>query len=104
MRVLTPVVPISASLPAVSVATAVAAGPRRQGWLARVVPVVTRMTEAGYDIEVHAPLADFPGDDVVQDTVRMNRLLGDWVRTMPEQYYWVHKRLKTRPEGEPGLY
>ena len=71
---------------------------------ARVVPVVTRMTEAGYDIEVHAPLADFPGDDVVQDTVRMNRLLGDWVRTMPEQYYWVHKRLKTRPEGEPGLY
>ena len=71
---------------------------------ARVVPVVTRMTEAGYDIEVHAPLADFPGDDVAQDTVRMNRLLGDWVRTMPEQYYWVHKRLKTRPEGEPGLY
>jgi KDO2-lipid IV(A) lauroyltransferase len=71
---------------------------------ARVVPVVTRMTDAGYDIEVHAPLTDFPGDDVVQDTVRMNRLLGEWVRTMPEQYYWVHKRLKTRPEGEPGFY
>jgi KDO2-lipid IV(A) lauroyltransferase len=26
------------------------------------------------------------------------------VRTMPEQYYWVHKRFKTRPEGEPGFY
>jgi KDO2-lipid IV(A) lauroyltransferase len=26
------------------------------------------------------------------------------VRTMPEQYYWVHKRLKTRPEGEAGFY
>ena len=71
---------------------------------ARVVPVVTRMTPGGYAIEVHAPLADFPGDDLVQDTTRMNRLLADWVRTMPEQYYWVHKRLKTRPEGEAGFY
>ncbi len=71
---------------------------------ARVVPVVTRMTDAGYDIEVHAPLTDFPSDDMVQDTVRMNRLLAEWVRSMPEQYYWVHKRLKTRPEGEPSFY
>ena len=71
---------------------------------ARVVPVVTRMTSLGYDIEVHAPLDDFPREDLVQDTSRMNRLLADWVRTMPEQYYWVHKRLKTRPEGEAGFY
>ena len=71
---------------------------------ARVVPVVTRMTPQGYDIEVHPPLENFPGEDLVQDTTRMNRLLADWVRTMPEQYYWVHKRLKTRPEGEPGFY
>ena len=35
---------------------------------------------------------------------RTNRLLAEWVRTMPEQYYWVHKRFKTRPEGEPGFY
>jgi KDO2-lipid IV(A) lauroyltransferase len=71
---------------------------------ARVVPVVTRMTAQGYDIEVHAPLADFPSDDLEMDTIRTNRLLADWVRTMPEQYYWVHKRFKTRPEGEPGFY
>jgi KDO2-lipid IV(A) lauroyltransferase len=62
------------------------------------------MTSLGYDIEVHAPLDDFPSEDSVQDTSRMNRLLADWVRTMPEQYYWVHKRLKTRPEGEAGFY
>jgi KDO2-lipid IV(A) lauroyltransferase len=71
---------------------------------ARVVPVVTRMTPLGYDIEVHAPLSDFPTADLAQDTLRMNGLLADWVRTMPEQYYWVHKRFKTRPEGEPGFY
>ena len=27
-----------------------------------------------------------------------------FIATMPEQYYWVHKRFKTRPEGEPGVY
>lgn len=71
---------------------------------ARVMPVVTRMTPEGYDIEVDAPLTDFPTDDVVEDTARLNRLLADWVRSMPEQYYWVHKRFKTRPEGESGFY
>lgn len=71
---------------------------------ARVVPVVTRLTPQGYDMEVHAPLINFPGTDLVQDTIRINGLLTDWVRTMPEQYYWVHRRLKTRPEGEPGVY
>jgi KDO2-lipid IV(A) lauroyltransferase len=71
---------------------------------ARVVPVITRMTPEGYDIEVHAPLQDFPTADLVQDTARVNRLLADWVQTMPEQYYWVHKRFKTRPEGEPSFY
>jgi len=71
---------------------------------ARVVPVVTRMTPTGYDIEVQAPLENFPTQDLALDTARMNALLADWVRTMPEQYYWVHKRLKTRPEGAAGFY
>jgi KDO2-lipid IV(A) lauroyltransferase len=71
---------------------------------ARVVPVVTRMTAQGYDIEVQAPLVNFPSDDLLADTARMNRVLGDWIQTMPEQYYWVHKRLKTRPEGQAGVY
>ena len=71
---------------------------------ARVVPVVTRMTHAGYTIEVHAPLEHFPTEDLVADTTRMNDVLADCIRTMPEQYHWVHRRFKTRPEGEPGVY
>ena len=71
---------------------------------ARVVPVVTRMTPGGYTIEAHAPLADFPTEDLVADTARMNELLEACIRTMPEQYHWVHRRFKTRPEGEPGVY
>jgi KDO2-lipid IV(A) lauroyltransferase len=30
--------------------------------------------------------------------------VGTWIDTMPEQYYWVHKRFKTRPAGLPPVY
>lgn len=47
---------------------------------------------------------NFPSDDVEGDTRRMNAFLEDRIREMPEQYFWVHKRFKTRPEGEASLY
>jgi KDO2-lipid IV(A) lauroyltransferase len=34
----------------------------------------------------------------------MNRVVEELVLTMPEQYYWVHKRFKTRPPGVPKRY
>ena len=71
---------------------------------ARVVPVVTRMTASGYTIEAHAPLDHFPSDDAVADTARMNQLLEGYIRSMPEQYHWVHRRFKTRPDGESSVY
>jgi KDO2-lipid IV(A) lauroyltransferase len=71
---------------------------------AQVVPVVTRLTAEGYDIEVGQPWGDFPSDDALADTVRMNEWLAQYIRLEPSQYYWVHKRFKTRPEGEPGVY
>lgn len=69
-----------------------------------VVPVVARMTPTGYEVTVHSPWADYPTKDVEADTARMNRELEAMIRSMPEQYYWVHKRFKTRPEGEPSPY
>jgi len=71
---------------------------------ARVVPVTARMTPQGYDIEVHPAWENFPSADVEADTARMNRWLEQVINTMPAQYYWVHKRFKTRPPGEPGVY
>jgi Kdo2-lipid IVA lauroyltransferase/acyltransferase len=65
---------------------------------------MTRMTDAGYDVELLPAWTDYPGEDAVEDTALMNRRLEDMVRTMPEQYFWVHKRFKTRPPGEPSLY
>ena len=69
-----------------------------------VVPVVARMTPEGYEVTVHSPWQDYPTRDVEADTARMNRELEAMIRIMPEQYYWVHKRFKTRPPGEPSPY
>jgi len=71
---------------------------------ARVVPVVTRMTAAGYEVVVHPAWSDFPTDDAESDTALMNRRLEAFINTMPAQYFWVHKRFKTRPSGAPELY
>lgn len=71
---------------------------------AKVVPVVTRMRPYGYEVQVHEAWSDFPTADAVADTALMNRRLQDYIDAGPEEYYWVHKRFKTRPPGEPGVY
>jgi Kdo2-lipid IVA lauroyltransferase/acyltransferase len=71
---------------------------------ARVVPVITRMTPQGYTVEVHPAWPDVPTDDAEADTACMNRRLEQLIDTMPAQYYWVHKRFKTRPPGQPEVY
>jgi KDO2-lipid IV(A) lauroyltransferase len=71
---------------------------------AKVVPVTARLTPTGYDVEVHPAWPDYPTADVQADTAYMNRWLQGVIDTMPSQYYWVHKRFKTRPPGEPSVY
>jgi KDO2-lipid IV(A) lauroyltransferase len=71
---------------------------------AKVVPVVTRMTKSGYEVCVLEAWAGFPTKDAVADTALMNERLQGYIDEMPGQYYWVHKRFKTRPPGEPGVY
>jgi KDO2-lipid IV(A) lauroyltransferase len=75
---------------------------------ATVIPLVTRMESRGwqtrYVARVGAPLTDFPGSDESADARRMNAFIEAEVLQSPEQYYWLHKRFKTRPPGEKGLY
>lgn len=71
---------------------------------AKVVPLVPRLTPGGYEVEVLPAWTNFPSEDPVADTAFMNAQLQAYIDTMPAQYYWVHKRFKTRPEGEPALY
>lgn len=71
---------------------------------AKVVPVVTKLTPTGYEVRVLDAWPGFPTSDVEADTALMNLRLQEWIDEMPAQYYWVHKRFKTRPPGEPGVY
>ena len=71
---------------------------------AKVVPVVAGMTATGYDVTVMPAWPDYPTGDVMADTALMNCRLQEYIDRMPDQYYWVHKRFKTRPEGLPQLY
>jgi len=73
---------------------------------ARVLPCVTRMLPggAGYVLEIGEAWENFPTADIEADTRRMNDWVESVARTMPEQYYWVHRRFKTRPDGHPRLY
>lgn len=73
---------------------------------AAVVPCVTRMLPdgEGYRVEIGDPWTNFPTDDIVADTARMNAWIEAMIRTMPEQYFWIHRRFKTRPRGERRPY
>lgn len=71
-----------------------------------VQPVVARLLPGGqgYSVRFLPPWTDFPTDDPVADTRRMNAWIEAQVLDCPQQYFWVHKRFKTRPPGEPSLY
>jgi len=58
----------------------------------------------GYTCNISAPLPNFPTDNVEADTARLNKYIEELVRARPAEYYWVHKRFKHRPPGEPSLY
>ncbi len=59
------------------------------------------LTWAGFAGE---PLADFPSGDDVADATAINRAIEAAILEHPEQYLWMHRRFKTRPEGEPSFY
>ncbi|MDP9153374.1 MULTISPECIES: lipid A biosynthesis lauroyl acyltransferase [Burkholderiaceae] len=73
---------------------------------ARVVPFVTEVLPdfKGYKMTIFEPLADFPSESDEIDARRMNAFLESQVVRFPEQYYWVHRRFKHRPEGAPAVY
>jgi KDO2-lipid IV(A) lauroyltransferase len=72
---------------------------------AHVVPCVTRMRPDGrYVVRLYPPWTGFPSGDDAADARRMLAFIEERVKEMPEQYLWMHKRFKTRPEGEAKFY
>ena len=66
---------------------------------------VKRIDEAPYyQLHISSPLSSFPSQDAHADTDRINHHIEDMVKQAPEQYLWLHKRFKTRPDGEQDFY
>jgi len=71
---------------------------------ARVCTLVSRLVPGGYEVRLSDAWPDFPSEDLQTDTRRMNQSIEEWIDQDPAQYYWVHKRFKTRPAGAPSIY
>ena len=73
---------------------------------AKVVPSITRLLPGaeGYVLTFYPAWENYPTGDDIADTRRMNEFIEQRILEMPEQYFWLHKRFKTRPEGEASFY
>lgn len=71
-----------------------------------VIPCLTEQLDRGQGWRIHLlpPIEGFPGADEEADTARMNTVIEAAIARMPSQYFWVHKRFKTRPPGEASVY
>ena len=77
-------------------------------WDATVIPIYNHWNKENghYEVEILPPLENFPGSRTVEEaTTYINELIEDLILRDPSQYYWVHRRFKTRPDpDEPRYY
>ncbi|MEQ5169484.1 Kdo(2)-lipid IV(A) acyltransferase [Proteus terrae] len=58
----------------------------------------------GYELIISPPVADFPVDNEENAAKAMNKVVEQEILRAPDQYMWLHRRFKTRPEGDASLY
>lgn len=73
---------------------------------AKVVPAIATFLPnyQGWKVTFHPPWENYPGDDITAATRRMNEFIEARVLETPAEYWWTHKRFKTRPPGESRVY
>ena len=71
---------------------------------ARVLTLHQRRHSGGYEVSIETALDGIPSADAFADAVEINAEMERIIRRAPEQYLWLHRRFKNRPEGEPDLY
>lgn len=71
-----------------------------------VIPVFVKRLPGtkGYELVFYPTLENFPSQDIVADTTLTNQQIEKMVLECDDQYMWMHKRFKTRPQGEDSLY
>jgi len=73
---------------------------------AKVIPVIASIRPGydGWDVKFDQPWTDYPHEDIVSSTRHMNAYIETEILKMPAEYFWTHRRFKTRPEGEANVY
>jgi KDO2-lipid IV(A) lauroyltransferase len=73
---------------------------------AKVIPVIatTLPNYQGWKVSFHAPWENYPGDDIIAATQFMNHYIEAEILKAPAEYFWAHRRFKTRPPGAPSVY
>ncbi len=69
-----------------------------------VIPMTHQRSKKGMDITIHPPLKNFPSGDDSQDAAANMNFLENYLKKFPADYMWVHRRFKTRPDGEKNVY
>ncbi|NNS08626.1 Kdo(2)-lipid IV(A) acyltransferase [Erwinia sp. JH02] len=72
-----------------------------------VIPFVPRRLPSGKGYEMvilPEQTSAIPLDDERTTAIHMNQIIEHAVLMAPEQYMWLHRRFKTRPEGQPSFY
>ena len=73
---------------------------------AQVIPVIATMLPnyQGWKVAFHPPWENYPGDDMTAATLFMNHYIEKEILKTPAEYFWSHRRFKTRPQGESSVY
>ncbi len=72
---------------------------------AKAVPFFPRRLANGrYELTLLPAIADLPSGDAEADTQQYTTLLEKHIMTCPEQYYWVHRKFKNRPDTMTNVY
>mgnify|MGYP000029345859 FL=1 len=95
---------IFAPLFGIQTATALATSRLAKNNNTRVIPYSFIRTKHGYEMSFDKPLKNYPSGDVIKDASKTNQILEKQILKNPEQYLWIHRRFKTRPEGEENFY
>lgn len=66
---------------------------------APILPCVTAMVAGGYRVRLYPHQPQMAADDPAAAARALNDFVGARVSEIPEQYYWLHRRFKTRPDG-----
>ena len=70
----------------------------------RVIPYSFIRTKHGYEMSFDKPIKNYPSNDPIKDATTTNKILESQIIKAPEQYLWIHRRFKTRPDGQENFY